>query len=141
MENTTETQPKKQLITPAHILFLIVFIAFLIALVYIVINHERERSNPHALQVMEKRYEDSLGKYYQVVIKQAQLDSQQRANTIVIIRDSLNSLQAQLNENQNEISQIQNQAVTKIKYVNTLSDDSMSLYFLSIVRNGYHKGN
>ena len=134
------SQHKKPIITPIHILFLIVFIALSIALVYIVINHEREKNNPHALQVLEKRYEDSLGNYYQGIIKNAKADSQQRANTIVIIRDSLNSLQAQLNENQNEINQIQNQAVTKIKHVNTLPDDSLSIYFLSLVRNGYHQG-
>jgi len=137
-DNTTEE--KKPLITPIHILFLIVFIALIISLVYIVYNHEQDRKNPHALQVMEKRYEDSLFNYYQGTIKKAQADSQQRANTIVIIRDSINSLQAQLNENQNEINKIQNQTVVEIQHVNTLSDDSLSMYFISLVQGGYRQG-
>jgi len=137
--NATEPQPKKSLMTPIHILFLIVFIAFLIALVYIVINHEQERNNPHALNVLEKKYEDSLSKYFQGTVKKAEADIRDRDDKIVIIRDSLNSLQAQLNENENEIDQIQSQAVTKIKHVNSLSDDSLSRYFLSLVRCGYRK--
>ena len=136
-----EEKKNKITITPVHVMLYFVLAGFLLLLVYIVYNHERERKNPHALQMLEKRYEDSLQKVNNEIIERAESDKQQRDNTIAILRDSTNSLKEQLKENEHEITQIQKRTDTKIKYVNTLSDDSLTQYFLGLVRGGFRESN
>ncbi len=131
----------KPKITTFHIFTYAIIGLCLLLLVYIVYNHEQERKNPHALQVLEKRYEDSLMKVYGDSIKIATVDKQQREKRIAILRDSVNSFQAQLNENDNDITQIQHQAGVKILRVNTLSTDSLTTYFLSLIQIGYVQNN
>ena len=84
-------------------------------------------------------YADSVDKSYRGIILKAQQDSAQRASTIVALRDSVNSFKQQINENDDEATQSQVQTGVKIKYVNSLSDDSLTALFISSVLQGYHE--
>ena len=105
----------------------LIFIALIIT--YISVNVYRNRQNPHALQVEQKHYADSLIKACNDIIFASKKDSAQRTATIIVLTDSINSLNKRVNENDEKIKQSQAEYITKTIRINTLSTDSLALFF------------
>ena len=114
---------KSNIVVPKIIAWSLIILTLLIVS-YITYNYEANRKDPHALQVIERHYNDSLKKSYDEIIKTAKRDSSDRVKEISILKDSINSLQQQINQNDADI-----QYVFKIKHINTLSTDSLAKFF------------
>lgn len=119
---------KSNIVVPKIIAWSLIILTLLIVS-YITYNYEANRKDPHALQVIERHYNDSLKKSYDEIIKTAKRDSSDRVKEISILKDSINSLQQQINQNDADIQDAQTQYVFKIKHINTLSTDSLAKFF------------
>jgi hypothetical protein len=108
-------------------------VAFLLSLTYIVVNEERQRKEARSYQDIMQNYKDSLNKSYQLINIRARADSLRAANRIVILEDSTNKLIQQLKENDDEKYQIKVETATKVGRVNSLSTDSLALFFSGLV--------
>lgn len=107
----------------------IILISVLLTILYAVFNYKNNREDPHALQVIEKKYNDSLIKSYNIALQLAKRDSSEKSEKIIALTDSINSLEKQINENDAYIQQSQVLYVYKVKYINSLSTDSLSMFF------------
>ena len=62
-------------------------------------------------------------------IDAARADSAARGKKILLLTDSINSLQAQIDANNQIIEKDKIKYYVKIKHINTLSDDSLAKFF------------
>ena len=109
----------------------VVIIFFMLGLVYVCVNHNHNRNDPHAIEVIQKRYYDSLNKSYEGIIKAARQDSADDKKRIIVLTDSINFYKQKINNNEDSISAAQSSYIIKIKRVNTLSTDGLALFFTS----------
>ena len=129
IDNVAQTVAAKSTKLAPKIIGWSIIILVLLIVSYFVFNYEANRKDPHALQVIERHYNDSLKKSYDEIIKVAKRDSVERVKEISILKYSIYSLQQQINQNDADIQDAQTQYVFKIKRINTLSTDSLAKFF------------
>ena len=119
-------------------IFYAIIALILISITTVVLNQEYKKGIAAARQQERVHYEDSLNKAYGAIIAKSKNDSESSARQISILMDSAMSLTKQINNTQNEIYNTQVQTITKVKYANSLSTDSLAVFFTNVV-NGYQQ--